>query len=121
MNWRDIAQWNQIDPTGTLFVGASLYLYDAKPQADTSRTVESKPESYVVQSGDSLTNLAARFDLSLKQLADYNNLSVTDGLVQGKRSHWLSLKPIRVTINKQYVCQRQRHLRLKKWRPSPIR
>ena len=59
---------------GTLFVGASLYLYDAKPQADTSRTVESKPESYVVQSGDSLTNLAARFDLSLKQLADYNNL-----------------------------------------------
>lgn len=85
VNWRDIAKWNQIDPTGTLFVGASLYLYDAKPQADTSRTVESKPESYVVQSGDSLTNLAARFDLSLKQLADYNNLSVTDGLFVGQK------------------------------------
>ena len=85
VNWRDIAQWNQIDPAGKLFVGASLYLYDAKPQADTSRTVESKPESYVVQSGDSLTNLAARFDLSLKQLADYNNLSVTDGLFVGQK------------------------------------
>ncbi|WHP06900.1 LysM peptidoglycan-binding domain-containing protein [Acinetobacter corruptisaponis] len=85
VNWRDIAKWNQIDPTGTLFVGASLYLYDAKPQADTSKAMESKPESYVVQSGDSLTNLAARFDLSLKQLADYNNLSVTDGLFVGQK------------------------------------
>ena len=85
VNWRDIAQWNQIDPAGKLFVGASLYLYDAKPQADTSKAVERKPESYVVQSGDSLTNLAARFDLSLKQLADYNNLSVTDGLFVGQK------------------------------------
>ena len=85
VNWRDIAKWNQIDPTGTLFVGASLYLYDAKPQADTSKAVERKPESYVVQSGDSLTNLAARFDLSLKQLADYNNLSITDGLFVGQK------------------------------------
>jgi LysM repeat protein len=84
VNWRDIAQWNQIDPNGTLFVGASLYLYNAKPQAEAPKAAE-KPESYVVQSGDSLTNLASRFDLSLKQLADYNNLSVTDGLFVGQR------------------------------------
>lgn len=84
VNWRDIAQWNQIDPNGTLFVGASLYLYDAKPQPEAPKTAE-KPDSYVVQSGDSLTNLAARFDLSLKQLADYNNLSVTDGLFVGQK------------------------------------
>lgn len=84
VNWRDIAQWNQIDPNGTLFVGASLYLYNAKPQVEAPKTAE-KPDSYVVQSGDSLTNLASRFDLSLKQLADYNNLSVTDGLFVGQR------------------------------------
>ena len=90
VNWRDIATWNQIDPTGTLFVGASLYLYDAKPQViETPKVVERKPESYVVQSGDNLTNLAARFDLTLKQLADYNNLSVTDNLFVGQK---LSLK-----------------------------
>ncbi|WP_433847146.1 LysM peptidoglycan-binding domain-containing protein [Acinetobacter proteolyticus] len=82
VNWRDIAQWNQIDPNGTLFVGASLYLYDAKPEAPKAAE---KPDSYVVQSGDSLTNLASRFDLSLKQLADYNNLSVTDGLFVGQK------------------------------------
>ncbi|UUM29170.1 LysM peptidoglycan-binding domain-containing protein [Acinetobacter colistiniresistens] len=84
VNWRDIAQWNQIDPNGTLFVGTSLYLYDAKPQAEPVKAAE-KPESYVVQSGDSLTNLASRFDLTLKQLADYNNLSVTDGLFVGQK------------------------------------
>ncbi|MCH7314287.1 LysM peptidoglycan-binding domain-containing protein [Acinetobacter sp. ANC 3882] len=82
VNWRDVAKWNQIDPNGTLFVGASLYLYDAKPEAPKAAE---KPESYVVQSGDSLTNLASRFDLSLKQLADYNNLSVTDGLFVGQK------------------------------------
>ncbi len=84
VNWRDIAKWNQIDPTGTLFVGTSLYLYDAKPQPEAAKVAE-KPESYVVQSGDSLTSLASRFDLSLKQLADYNNLSVTDGLFVGQK------------------------------------
>ena len=86
VNWRDIATWNQIDPTGTLFVGASLYLYDAKPQVvEAAKVVERKPESYVVQSGDNLTNLATRFDLTLKQLADYNNLSVTDNLFVGQK------------------------------------
>ena len=89
VNWRDVAKWNQIDPTGTLFVGASLYLYDTKPQIDVPKAAEIKPESYVVQSGDSLTNLASRFDLSIKQLADYNNLSVTDGLLVGQK---ISLK-----------------------------
>ncbi|WP_336042024.1 LysM peptidoglycan-binding domain-containing protein [Acinetobacter dispersus] len=82
VNWRDVAKWNQIDPNGTLFVGASLYLYDAKPEAPKAAE---KPESYVVQSGDSLTNLSSRFDLTLKQLADYNNLSVTDGLFVGQK------------------------------------
>ncbi|ENW05695.1 LysM peptidoglycan-binding domain-containing protein [Acinetobacter beijerinckii] len=85
VSWRDIAQWNQIDPNGTLFVGTSLYLYDAKPQAEAPKAAEKKPESYVVQSGDSLTNLAGRFDLSIKQLADFNNLSVTDGLFVGQK------------------------------------
>ena len=94
VNWRDIAKWNQIDPTGTLFVGTSLYLYDAKPQPETAKIAE-KPESYVVQSGDSLTTLASRFDLSLKQLADYNNLSVTDGLFVGQK---LTLKNLKVVL-----------------------
>ena len=92
VSWRDIAKWNQIDPNNTLFVGASLYLYDAKPQAidrPVTAKVETKPDSYTVKANDSLTSVAEQFDLTVKQLADYNHLSVTSGLFVGQK---LSLK-----------------------------
>ncbi len=99
VSWRDIAKWNQIDPNNTLFVGATLYLYDAKPQA-IDRPVpvkaDSKPESYTVKANDSLTGVADQFGLTVKQLADYNNLSVTSGLFVGQK---LSLKDNGTTHN----------------------
>lgn len=86
VNWRDVAKWNQIDPEKTLFVGTSLYLYDAKPQ-ETQSTSKStaKPDVYVVQANDSLSGVANQFNLSVKQLAEYNDLSVTDGLFVGQK------------------------------------
>lgn len=92
LNWRDVAKWNQIDPNSPLYVGTSIYLYDAKPQStETSATTKAKsqPESYVVQANDSLIGVASQFGLSVKQLADYNNLSVSSGLRVGQK---LSLK-----------------------------
>lgn len=89
VNWRDIAKWNQIDPNATLFVGTSIYLYDAKPVQERTSTTNSKPESYVVQANDNLTSVASQFGLSVKQLADYNDLTVTSGLFVGQK---LSLK-----------------------------
>jgi len=92
LNWRDVAKWNQIDPSSPLYVGTSIYLYDAKPQnTETSASAKSKaqPESYVVQANDSLTGVAGQFGLSVKQLADFNNLSVSSGLRVGQK---LSLK-----------------------------
>ncbi|OTG75370.1 lytic transglycosylase [Acinetobacter sp. ANC 4169] len=92
LNWRDVAKWNQIDPNSPLYVGTSIYLYDAKPQTtETSASSKSKaqPETYVVQANDSLTGVASQFGLSVKQLADYNNLSVSSGLRVGQK---LSLK-----------------------------
>ncbi|MDC4623968.1 LysM peptidoglycan-binding domain-containing protein [Acinetobacter baumannii] len=86
VNWRDVAKWNQIDPEKTLFVGTSLYLYDAKPQeAETTAKSATKPDVYVVQANDSLTGVANQFNLSVKQLAEYNDLSVTDGLFVGQK------------------------------------
>lgn len=86
VNWRDVAKWNQIDPEKTLFVGTSLYLYDARPQ-ETQSTSKStaKPDVYVVQANDSLSGVANQFNLSVKQLAEYNDLSVTDGLFVGQK------------------------------------
>lgn len=91
VNWRDIAKWNQIDPNAMLFVGTSIYLYDAKPvvQDRPANSANSKPDSYVVQANDNLTSVANQFGLSVKQLADFNDLTVTSGLFVGQK---LSLK-----------------------------
>ncbi|MCG2607774.1 LysM peptidoglycan-binding domain-containing protein [Acinetobacter sp. SM34] len=91
LNWRDVAKWNQIDPNSPLYVGTSIYLYDAKPQSTETSGSKSKaqPETYVVQANDSLTGVASQFGLSVKQLAEYNNLSVSSGLRVGQK---LSLK-----------------------------
>lgn len=88
VNWRDVAKWNQIDPNSTLYVGTTIYLYDAKPVQEQTKAKE-KPESYVVQANDSLTSVASQFGLSLKQLADFNGLSTNSGLFVGQK---LSLK-----------------------------
>lgn len=112
VNWRDIAKWNQMEPNGNLLAGATLYLYDAKPikPLQTNKPTEaaaqteqnsaasktetkteqpkSKPESYLVKSGDTLIGTAAEFGLSASQLAKYNGLSVTDNLFIGQKL-WL--------------------------------
>ena len=94
VNWRDVAKWNQMDANATLYVGTSIYLYDAKPQTEkvevrSTVKAETKPESYTVRANDTLTGIADEFGLSLKQLADYNGLSVTSGVRVGQK---LSLK-----------------------------
>lgn len=79
VNWRDIANWNQIDPNKSLYVGTSLYLYNAKKPQPV------RPTSYVVQSGDTLTAVAEKFGLSNRQLAEMNNLTPTSNLLRGSR------------------------------------
>src|SRR5699024_2281596 len=105
-----------------------IYLYDAKPQSTDSTVIKAKvaPESYVVQANDSLTGVASQFGLSVKQLADYNDLSVSSGLRVGQK---LSLKESTTTRNpieskisnagtavkiktKSYVVKRGEYLKL---------
>ncbi|WP_298144607.1 LysM peptidoglycan-binding domain-containing protein [uncultured Acinetobacter sp.] len=87
VNWRDVANWNQIDPNAVLYVGTTIYLYDAKPVAATPEAVKPKsvPYVYTVRANDTLSGIAAEYGLSLKQLADYNNLTVTSGIFSGQK------------------------------------
>ncbi len=78
-------------PMPTLYVGTSIYLYDAKPQTEkvevrSTVKAETKPESYTVRANDTLTGIADEFGLSLKQLADYNGLSVTEWRTCGTKA-----------------------------------
>lgn len=91
VSWRDITEWNQIDAKAKLLSGSTLYLYNAKPiepLSSASTTAASQPESYVVQSGDTLIGTANRFGLSVTQLATYNNLSSRSDLLKGQKL-WL--------------------------------
>lgn len=98
VNWRDIAEWNQIDPNKSLYVGTTLYLYDAKPIA--IETVEEKrPDIYTVQSGDTLSGIAYRYGLSVSELARYNNVS-TEYQVKLREKLWLVPNKVSSNNNK---------------------
>ncbi|MBF7688640.1 LysM peptidoglycan-binding domain-containing protein [Acinetobacter rathckeae] len=83
VSWRDIAKWNQIDPNASLYVGNILYLYDAKPQPQTTNVT--KPEVYTVKANDSLTALASQYGISIKDLADWNDLQPNSNLMVGQK------------------------------------
>lgn len=87
VNWRDIAEWNQIDPNKSLYVGTTLYLYNAKPITTTDDD-NKRPDSHVVQSGDTLIGIANRYGLSVSELARYNNVS-TEYQVKLREKLWL--------------------------------
>ncbi|ANF81426.1 lytic transglycosylase [Acinetobacter sp. NCu2D-2] len=121
VNWRDVAKWNQIDPNATLYVGTTIYLYDAKPVAEAKKPA-AKPETYVVQANDSLTGVANQFGLSVKQLADYNGLTTNSGLFVGQKL--LLKEPAKAKVEelkkaestkvqtKTYVVKRGEYLKL---------
>lgn len=98
VNWRDVAKWNQMEANATLFVGTSIYLYDAKPVVTTAPSVEKPkkvPATYTVRVNDTLTGIANEYGLSLKELADYNNLSVTSGVFTGQKLNLKETAPLR--------------------------
>ncbi|OLF39558.1 MULTISPECIES: lytic transglycosylase [unclassified Psychrobacter] len=91
VSWRDITEWNQIDAKAKLLSGSTLYLYDAKPiepLSSANTQTKDQPDSYIVQSGDTLIGTANRFGLSVTQLATYNNLSSRSDLLKGQKL-WL--------------------------------
>ncbi len=101
VSWRDIAEWNQIDANASLLSGSTLYLYDAKtiaPISSSTTTTASQPDSYVVQSGDTLIGTANRFGLSVTQLASYNNISSRADLLTGQKL-WLIAGKVKAPVS----------------------
>ncbi|PNK59947.1 lytic transglycosylase [Psychrobacter sp. FDAARGOS_221] len=95
LNWRDIADWNQINPNSTLMAGTKLYLYNAQPIAPLGSAAKpdpsqsgAQPNTYIVRPGDTLIGTANRVGLSVSRLASYNGLSTNAQLRTGQKL-WL--------------------------------
>jgi membrane-bound lytic murein transglycosylase D len=72
----DIARWNNMAPGDTLRVGRVLRV--AKPQGGSG-------QQYVVRRGDSLYEIAQRFNVSVEDLLRWNKLSKKNYLQPGQR------------------------------------
>ena len=76
-----LAAANGIEPTAALRTGTRLEI----PGGSSTGKGESTRLSYEVRSGDTLTRIADRFNVSVRQLADWNNLSKSQTLRTGQR------------------------------------
>lgn len=94
LSWRDIANWNQIDPTASLYVGTPLYLYGAKAVKPAP-----KPTSYRVQSGDTMIGVANKFGLSASELAKLNGMKALDDLIIGQSLSLVATKQSQTKVS----------------------
>ena len=75
MSLTDLAALNQLSMSGGLMAGQTI-----KVPAD-SRT----PDSYTVQSGDSLSAVASKYNLPVARVAELNGLSINSGVQVGQK------------------------------------
>ena len=82
LDWRNLADWNDIGRDGVIHPGQVLRLHgssQAQPQMETLEVAPASlasdaPEIYVVQWGDFLSKIAERFGLAWQDLARWNGL-----------------------------------------------
>ena len=82
LDWRNLADWNDIGRDGVIHPGQVLRLHgasQAQPQMETldvapARAASGIPETYVVQRGDFLSKIAERFGLAWQDIARWNGL-----------------------------------------------
>lgn len=74
-----LCRWNQITPNAVLHPGQKLILRQAQPAtqatfADTQLSMIIQPVRYTVQQGDSLYQIARRFNVTISDLRRWNDL-----------------------------------------------
>jgi membrane-bound lytic murein transglycosylase D len=80
-----LAKSNGISERDKLTVGQILAIPGTATLASNSEAVSSRPMTYVVRRGDSLSRIADKFRIRLSDLLDWNNLSSRSVLRAGQR------------------------------------
>ena len=82
---KDIAKQNTIDINSTLQPGQELQLEMLNNDLSSKAISASIPaEEYLVRRGDAMIEIAARFEISLRDLLRWNNLSSSDLIFPGQ-------------------------------------
>ena len=87
---RELAKWNGMAPGDTLSVGRSLVIWSKSATVSNSPQIGDRPEmirkvNYAVRRGDSLHRIANRFNVSVNQIAGWNNLNTSRYLRPGQK------------------------------------
>ncbi|GLP96200.1 lytic transglycosylase [Paraferrimonas sedimenticola] len=70
--YKSIARWNKIAVNSPLKLGSKLTIYTDKPSAKSSGNGVIRTITYKVRKGDSLSRIAARFRVTVKDLKRWN-------------------------------------------------
>lgn len=83
----ELAQWNSISKNDTLSIGEKLTIWPHGHSGGTTanHSVSDQKIQYTVRSGDSLWSISNQFDVDMKQLASWNELSLDDYLTPGQQ------------------------------------
>lgn len=83
---RQLASWNNMAPADALSVGKTLVIWkDRKTSASAVSQGVIRKVGYTVRSGDSLSRIASRFNVSVQNIEAWNDLDKNNILKPGQR------------------------------------
>lgn len=85
VNLRNLAKWNGMAPTDPLMPGKELVIWvdQAKPKQSANAVMRSL--TYTVRSGDSLARIADKFNVSISNIQQWNQINLKNYLQPGQR------------------------------------
>ena len=76
----ELVEWNNISNPDDIYVGEVLKIYTN----DSNDSGDGGSISYTVQSGDTLTSIAATFDVTIEELQQWNDISNPNDIYVGE-------------------------------------
>ena len=73
---QELCEWNNIANSNQIYAGQVLKIYSSGENASTT--------TYTVQSGDTLSGIAARFGVTVSQLCQWNNIANPNQIYAGQ-------------------------------------
>jgi membrane-bound lytic murein transglycosylase D len=91
----DIKDWNDLS-SDKILVGQKLKIYSDKQVSDTEKKTTTKKQTYTVKEGDNLTQIADKFDVTVTDIKNWNDLS-SDVIYEGQELKLYSEKKVNET------------------------